>query len=155
MADAALAHEDRATGLELVNEASTIHRTFTWELDQDIAYAGRLAGLRYRAGDEATARMDAEATLSRYEAAREQMQNYKCAGALRPLAEAHVIFGDRTKAMSLYTQTVEAGAVNPNARMRALDLADTCCSLAASAFEPNAQLVERLEQVYKGLDHPW
>jgi hypothetical protein len=77
------------------------------------------------------------------------------AGALRPLAEAYHALGDRDAALSVYKLAVEEGALNPNARPRAMDLSATCLSLAQSACEPDAELRERLAEMRAGLGSPW
>ena len=49
----------------------------------------------------------------------------------------------------------EGGALNPNARPRAEDLAQTTASLARSAIEPDAAMGKRRREIRAGLVEPW
>ncbi len=153
--ESALDHDDEATALKLTDEATAMKVAATWQPEQGIAYAGRLAGLRFRAGDAVGANTEAAGALAQFDANRESIFNYKRGGVLRPIAEAYQQIGDVAMASELYARAVEDGAENPNARARALDLADTCCSMAINKFAPDERLIARLREIEEALKHPW
>jgi pentatricopeptide repeat protein len=120
-----------------------------------IPLMAQLARLRFRAGDEAGARAEAERALALFDAKRDTIANIYRARALRPIAEAYCAMGDTAAAFDLYKRAVEAGMENPNSRPRAEDLVATCCSLALHAMEPDAVLASRIREIQAGLGDPW
>jgi hypothetical protein len=115
----------------------------------------RLAALRIRAGDVATARSELREALARFDAERHTIVDMWRAAALRPIAEAHHLLGDTTTALEIYTRAVEAGVENPNSRPRADDLCATCLSLALHDVAPDSLLLDRLTEICNDLGDPW
>jgi hypothetical protein len=115
----------------------------------------RLAGLRYRAGEEDQARSDLGAALATYEGERARIVDIYRAGVLIPLAEAYHAMGDAASAVGTYRRAVEEAVLNPNSRPRAEALVAICCSMAVRGVEPDAALAERMRQVHDGLGQPW
>ncbi len=154
-AESALAHEDRAKALELVEAAQARLDGSQWLPEHRIPLMAALAGVRYRAGDEPGAEREIAAALSLYEAQRENILDFYRAEALAPLAEAACATGDVERALELYRRALEEGARNPNSRPRAEDLTATCLSMALHALEPDDSLWQRILQVRAGLGEPW
>jgi hypothetical protein len=90
-----------------------------------------------------------------FEVERDRIQNFTRATVLRAIAEAQVAMGDPVSALSTYRRAVTEGAVNPNARPRAEDLAATCCSMAVQGVQPDEGLGQEIARILAGLDHPW
>jgi hypothetical protein len=155
LADSAIAHSDQGKAIELVNEAQLLFDGAEWLLERRIPLAGKLAEVRYRAGDTAKAQADAVAALAIFDTDGLQIVDIYRAGALRPLAEAFHSMGDTAAAIAVYTRAVEAGVANPNSRPRAEDLSATCGSMARNGVEPDAELWTRIRRVSAGLGPPW
>jgi tetratricopeptide (TPR) repeat protein len=155
LAGTALDRDDRAKALELVNKAHGILENSKWVPEHRIPIAARLAGLRFRAGDAAMARTQADALLALFEAEREKIVDIYRAETLLPLAEAYQAMGDWQAALEVYRMAVEEGVANPNSRPRAVDLSATCCSMALHGVRPDAGLRDRMNRIYEELDHPW
>ncbi|NQV33285.1 MAG: hypothetical protein HQ515_11370 [Phycisphaeraceae bacterium] len=155
MAEAALAHQDEARTLAWVNEAKAMTEQVDWAPRFLIPQVARLSQLRFRAGDRAQATQEIRTALALFEARQAGIVNIDRAGILRPLAETCQVMGDSAQALTIYKRGVEAGVENPNARPRAEDLVGTCCSMAVSGAEPDADLWQRLHQIHDGLGAPW
>lgn len=155
LANASLAHADSAKALALLNEAKDLMDAARMQPESAIPLMAQLARLRFRAGDEAGARAEAERALALFDAKRDTIANIYRARALRPIAEAYCAMGDTAAAFDLYKRAVEAGMENPNSRPRAEDLVATCCSLALHAMEPDAVLASRIREIQAGLGDPW
>ncbi|MDI6451234.1 hypothetical protein [Anaerobaca lacustris] len=155
LANASLAHADSAKALALLDEAKNFVESPRWQPQSIIPLMAQLARLRFRAGDEAGARAEAERALDLFGAKRDTIVNIYRAQTLRPIAEAYYAMGDTAAALDLYKRAVEAGMENPNARPRADDLVATCCSLALHAVEPDAVLASRIREIQAGLGDPW
>jgi hypothetical protein len=155
LAGFSLAHADRAKALEFVNEAGTIRGSANWQPEFSIPFMARLAGLRFRAGDQEKAKAEAKDALNLFQAQRDTIANIYRAGVLRPIAEAYQEMSDTAAALNVYGLALEAGVENPNARPRAEDLAATCCSMALQAVDPGPQLGGRIHNIREGLGDPW
>jgi len=155
LADSCLDHADRTKALELVNEAEALLKGGQWRLCHRIERVANLVKLRFRSGDVAGARSDAESMLALYNTQEDTIVNIYRAGVLRPLAEAYQVMGETKTAVAIYKRAVEAGMANPNSRPRAEDLSATCASMALYAVEPDSHLWGRIRQIRKGLSHPW
>jgi hypothetical protein len=151
----AIAHKDASKALELVNETQTLADTAKWTTDDRIPFVARLAVLRFRAGDTEKARADLSAASALFEAEHDKIVNIYRAGVLRPVAEAYQSIGDTKAAALAYKRVVEECVANPNSRPRAEALSTTCCSMASSGFEPDAELSSRIHQIQNGLSAPW
>jgi hypothetical protein len=155
MVNGALDHQDNTKALALVSEAREMLESAPWHPEDRIPLLGKLAALRYRAGDKDAARGEIDEAAATFDAARESIQSFNRASALRPLAEAYQSMGDGKAALAMYKKAIDEGAVNPNARPRAVDLSATCCSMALHLVEPDADLRARLGQLRDGLVDPW
>ncbi|MBI5435271.1 MAG: hypothetical protein HZA52_20725 [Planctomycetes bacterium] len=155
LTESALDHQDHVRALALVEESKQIVDGARWLPEDRIPVLARLASLRFRAGDVATARSDASFALAFYDAEHTKIVDVYRAGALRPLAETYQTFGDRDEARKVYALALEAGATNPNSRPRAQDLVATCCSMAVSGFEPDPELRARARALRDALGEPW
>lgn len=155
MARTALKQSDRAKALELVGLAQEQMQVGQWLPESEVAFLGELTKLRARAGDMDRARRELEAAIKKYDEAEQRIVNIYRASALRPVAEAWVLIGDRSMAEKLYFRVVEAGVQNPNSRPRADDLAATACSMAVVGFSPGEKLFTRMQAILSGLGDPW
>lgn len=155
LAGFALHHDDKSKALALIDETRGLIDASKWAPNDHLPMIARLAELRFRAGDERTARAEVDAALARYDAERGPIVDIYRAGTLRPLAEACQTLGDRERALAVYKRCVEEGVVNPNSRPRADDYAATCCSMALRGVEPDAALWSRLVEVEGKLGDPW
>ena len=155
MASSALDHGDREQALELIGHAKSVLDASKWTAEHGIPLVARLAELRYRAGDEATARKELAAARARFEVERDLILDIYRAGVLRPIAEAYQAMGEAPSASKLYAQALEEGVHNPNSCPRAEDLSATCLSMALHGFEPDAELRARMLEIHAGLGPPW
>jgi hypothetical protein len=155
MTEAALTHGDRVKALDLTDEADALRSSTTWTVEHEVPLIAKICGLRYRAGDQATARSGVDAGLQLFEAGQSTVPDLFQAGTLRPLAETYVLMGDKPAALAAYRQVVEAGARNQNPRPRAEDLTATCLSMAVQGVAPDAELRSRLQSILDGLDQLW
>jgi tetratricopeptide (TPR) repeat protein len=155
MAAIAVAHNDFATALRLIDEVQGFVSGMNWEPEERIALTARIAGLRARAGDSEGARTGARLALAMFSAEREGIVNIYRGRALRPLAEAFNALGDTANALIIYRMAVEEGVENPNSRPRTEDLVAICCSMAVNEVEPDTALWARLREVRQGLGDPW
>ena len=155
MSESALKAKDNAKSLELVTLAQQQFTIGQWLPESEVAFIGELAKLRARAGDIERARRELEAGLKKYDEAETKIVDIYRATALRPVAEAWFVIGDRTKAAALYARALEAGMQNPNSRPRADDLSATACSMAVIGFQPDAAQFDRMRKILAGLGDPW
>ena len=155
MAGFALDHADQGQALLLVDEARRMLDGRSFPLEEYIPLMAKLTELRFRAGDGRKARAEADVLRARYDAEKTAMVDIYRAGTLRSLAEAYQTLGDRAVTLAMYTQAVDAGAQNPNARPRAEDLSATCVSLAVHAVRPDAGLWARMRAIRAALADPW
>lgn len=151
----AIAHGDEVQAGALLDDAQSAVKAFTWRPEDEIPLLGRLAGHRARAGDAVNARREAYVALGSFEVGRSEMADIYHADALRPIAEAFELMGERALATSTYRRAVEAGVHNPNSRPRANDLCATCVSMARVSFQPDAELFARLTRIASDLGDPW
>jgi tetratricopeptide (TPR) repeat protein len=114
-----------------------------------------LAGLLFRAGEKNKAQTRAAEALALFDGSRDKIVNIYRAGALRSLAEAYAAMGDGSAALKVYKKAVEEGVVNPNSRPRAMDLSETCCSMALHEIEPDTELWDRITTIFENLGDPW
>lgn len=155
LAECAVGHEDLAKGLVLVNEAQLIMDSVQWPVEYQIPMKARVAGLRFRAGDQERARADLDAAFDHFKAESQTIVNIYRAGVLRPVAEAYQSMGDTAVALGVYRRAIEESVDNPNSRPRAEDLSATCLSMALHGVEPDAGLWARVRQIQQGLGEPW
>lgn len=155
MAHFALAHSDQAKAIGLVNEARNIMDSSVWQSRYAIPLKAKFAELDFSAGDKNQARTEVQDALSLFGAERKKIVNIYRAQMLRSIAEAYWTMGNKSRAVELYKQAIEAGIENPNSRPRAEDLSATCCSMALHNVKPDAELLSRISQIRDGLGDPW
>lgn len=155
LVESALRHEDRSAAAEILVRAESLIAGASWLPEDRIPAVARFARLRHRAGGCDAAAASARDALEFFRRERERMVDIDRADALRPLAEAtHEIIG-ADAALEVYRLAVHEGALNPNARPRAEDLALTLASMARVGVEPDEALAAAIQQVDEGLVAPW
>lgn len=149
--DAALGHEDIKTATGLIEEADEVRRSYRWTIDYDLKLRSQVAGYRSAIGQGDAARDLLDGSVKLAEEKLESLQNFYRADALRPVAEAYAKLGDQERALELYNQVVELGALNPNIRPRVSDITATCVSMALHDIKPDADLFSRIQGIVDGL----
>jgi hypothetical protein len=137
-------HGDFEDTLALVDEIEASFDELRWRPQDRVPLTARLAVLRHRAGDEATARTRLDGALTLYDDSLAELESFERAATLRPIAAAWARLGEPGRALELYRRTAEEGAINPNLRPRIEDLTATCTSMAETAIEPDEALWKRL-----------
>ncbi|MBK8979360.1 MAG: hypothetical protein IPM29_25970 [Planctomycetes bacterium] len=153
--DVARRHGDRARGLSLVERAAEMLESSAWLPADRIPLAARIAALRGRLGRAEQARSDLESALAMFDDSRDEILSVDLAKVLRSVAEACCDIADRERAAETYRRVVEVASENPNARVRAIDLSETCLSMAERGFAPDERLRARLLEIREGLRAPW
>jgi tetratricopeptide (TPR) repeat protein len=155
LAGLALEHGDRDHALGLVEDAYLSFESGNWDAENHVPFAARLAGLRYRAGEEQRGRVEAKVALARFDAERNTIIDVLRTEVLIPLAEAYQAMGDDRSALAGYGKALDEAVINPNSRPRAENLAAICLSMARNAVQPTDELRERLSSVAEKLGDPW
>ena len=140
---------------KLIASAVALRDGARWLPDSALPLAADLARRMHAAGDTEAARRELDAALAEFESSKAKVADIFRAGALRPAAEALVAIGDPERARAVFRQAIEEGALNPNARPRAMDLAQTCASLARAGMAPDEAMWARLRALRAGLVAPW
>jgi tetratricopeptide (TPR) repeat protein len=140
---------------ELAARAIAIRDGARWTTESALPLAADIACTLVRIGDPDAARGEIDGALALFESDKAKVADIFRAGALRPVAEALVVLGDAPRARAVFAEAIEEGARNPNARPRAMDLAQTCASLARAGVEPDAAMWSRLREIRAGLAEPW
>ena len=146
---------DRATAIAFATEARDVVSAQRWLLEDEVPLQAAIAGAFVAAADLDTARRIAAAAGAAYEQGRSNIADVFRAAAIRPLAEAWASIGDRTEALRLYRMAIEDGALNANARPRALDLSATAASMLLAGVEPDDALWARMREIRGALGAPW
>jgi tetratricopeptide (TPR) repeat protein len=146
---------DLGTSRRLVADATAMAEAGSWIAEHEVPLLGRLADASQRAGNGEEARRLAAKAIEVFDAKRETIFDIYRAGALRPVAEAYAVMGDRESAAAIYRRAIEEGFGNPNARPRALDLSATCLSMASSGTLPDEGTATRLREIRGLLGDPW
>jgi hypothetical protein len=157
LAEIAVEHGDEAHALVLAGRAQALVRGADcgWRAEDEARLLTRLSRIRHDASADRGALDELDAVLALYTARRAEISDADRPDVLRPIAEAYLAMGSRTKALDVYALAVEEGGRNVNARPRAEDLAATCSSMALHACEPGPELWTRLRQLRAGLAEPW
>ena len=155
LAQAALEEKDTAGSATYVEKARKVLDATTWSPEFQVPLTATIAAARVKAGQPDRGRSEVEEAEKLFQANRERIVNFERADCLRPIAEVFVALGDQKNARRVYGTAIDEGAVNPNARPRAQDLAKTLCSMAVERFEPEPALKTRIAEIVAGLDHPW
>jgi hypothetical protein len=155
LADIAIERRDLDVARRLADEANQMLDRARWGAEGKAPVLARIAYAWHRVGDSAKAAALLDAALAHVEASRAQIMSMDLADQLRPIAECHQRLGNAEVAARVYRQTIEAGAENPNARPRAIDLAATLRSMALVGFEPDAATTARIHEIRVSLGSPW
>ena len=155
LADTRVAQGAKDKARELVKRAVVVRDGARWMPESALPLAADIARRLHAVGDNTEARAELDRALSEFEAGKAKVADIFCAGALRPAAEALVIVGDGTRAHAVFAEAIEEGARNPNARPRAMDLAETCAALARSGIPVDDAMWQRLRAIRDGLKDPW
>jgi hypothetical protein len=155
MADTSVKRGDQPRARAELGEARDRVAAANWLPDIRCAIDARLAAVRFRAGETAEAKADAEAAGRIFDEGRDRIIDIDRAAALRALGSAWAAMGEGTKALETYRRALDEGAVNPNSRPRAVDLSATCVSMAVAGVEPDAAFRERAEAIRQALGDPW
>ena len=151
----AAGRSDREKARELAQAAAAITESTKLTEEFLAPIEARLAQCLHQAGDDEGAARAMSSALNAYDRGRALIADIHRARVLRPIAESLAAMGRMTDALGLYARAVDEGAVNPNARPRAEDLAATCCSMARAGLAPDAVLWEKMQKIRAGLVDPW
>lgn len=155
LAENRLASADVAGAVRELDEAQALVDNNRWLTEDHIAQVAAIARLRHAAGQPERAQRDIAGVLGLFERERDKIVDIYRAGALRAVAETQQATGDSAAALATFARAVEEGAVNPNSRPRADDLAATLCAMARCGARPDAALLARVRQLRAGLGDPW
>lgn len=157
LTDVALKYHDRDTAKKWFKKTLAVFKFARWSPMDYIKTISRLARYKGVLGQPNQAREDLKKAMDIYNNKKHirTISMIKRAGVLRAVAEAYQALGQTVEAMRIYRMAVEVGADNPNARVRAIDLSETCLSMALCDVEPDAKLWHRLNEINEGLRPPW
>lgn len=155
LADARIARQAPAAARALVERAKALRDEVRWTPDSELPLTAEIARRLAAAGDRDAAIAELDKGLESFRSNERLVADIFRAGALCPAAEALVALGEEERARAVYRAAIEAGALNPNARPRAEDLAQTAASLARSGIEPDEATWARLRAIRDGLTDPW
>jgi hypothetical protein len=155
LVDTALERGDQTEAASLVARAVAMLGDARWSIDADVQWTARVAERRVRIGEDSAAREMLVRAIERYEAGRATIIDIDRAATLRPVLQAWAAIGDAERTRELLAKTLEEGAVNPNARPRAIDLAATLALVAERSITVDAQLAARIDELMNGLVDPW
>ena len=155
LAGHALDHGDEEKALELAEEAGDVVDAGRWTMQYHLPLLARNAAVLHRAGESDRARGQIDAAFASFEEDPEAIVNMFRGGALRPIAESYHAMGLRDQALVVYARAAEEGVVNLNSRPRAIDLSETCLSLAVEGIRPTEALHARLVEIHDALGDPW
>jgi len=166
MAEVAQARGDRVAAGKFLADADASLDEVRWHTEDRMQLRARLATGRAQAGDTAAAARMLREELAAFDAARATMIDIFRAAPLRAVAIAQAKVAEletdpaaaaalRAAALETFRRAVEEGAVNPNARPRAEDLAETSVAMARAGIDPDAALKARMLAVRAGLVAPW
>ncbi|MDA0974551.1 MAG: tetratricopeptide repeat protein, partial [Planctomycetota bacterium] len=155
MSAIAAAAGDAQAAQRFAAEARSILDANRWIAESEVPMLGRIATAFANAGADEAARAAIERAEEVHGTRLQEIYDIYRAGALRPVAEAWVAVGDADRARAMYLRALASGMENPNARPRAIDLAATARSMAASGFQPDAELLEEMRAIRTRLGDPW
>lgn len=155
LADARTAQGAKDKARELILRAVKVRDSAKWMPEAEPPMAADIARRLYAVGDSSEARAELERALGVFEASKAKVADVFRAAAIRPAAEAFMAMGDPARAKALFMQAIEEGAANPNARPRAMDLAENCAAIARSGIEVDEAMWTRLREIRSGLTQPW
>lgn len=151
----AIEANDREAAARWLAGIAEVVQGYDWAPEDRVPLLAELAQWRFLAGDLDGARAAADASRRAFDEGRILIIDVFRGEALRPLAEAYMVLGDRGAAAEVYSLALDEAFVNPNARPRAIDLALAAASMAQRGFEPDTATADRLKGLRQKLDHPW
>lgn len=166
MAEAALAFGAREDAALFLAEADSALQAVQWYAEDRMQLRARLAVARAELGEIAEARRMLAGELEAFTAARARIVDMFRAAPLRAVAVAQARVAGfatdpqdrkvlRAESLETFRRAVEEGAINPNARPRAEDLAETKLAMARAGVAPDAALAARMLAIRAGLVAPW
>jgi hypothetical protein len=155
LADVRIAQESKDPARALIATATGLRDGARWTPDAALPLSAEIARRLHAVGDAEAARAEIEAGIAGFQAGIEAVADVFRAEAMRPAAEALAAMGAVDRAREVFAALIEEGAVNPNARPRAEDLALTAASLARAGIEPDEAMWARLRGIREGLVAPW
>jgi tetratricopeptide (TPR) repeat protein len=155
LSQAAFEHGDMGKAIEVADETKDLVDSHNWPLEHRLPLVARITKLFHQAGETKLAMQELDSAVAYYRRDADTIVDMWRAGAVRPLAEAAFTTGDQAKALELYKLALEAGVENPNSRPRAVDLSETCCSLAKLGLDPGERLWARIREIEQSLGNPW
>ncbi len=155
MAQGAAAAGDPEGAAAFLRRAQSYLEEGRWNADDGAILRSQLAIGWSRAGREDLAQKILDAAAAEFDAREEELFDMFRAAPLRRLAEGYVHAGAHEAATRCYERAVAAGALNPNSRPRAIDLADTLCSMVLNGYRPADSLRARMTEISDGLGNPW
>lgn len=155
LADARIATKSPEAARALVGIAIGLREEVRWTPEVGLPITADIARRIALAGDRAAGIAELEKGLASFAEQEKLVPDVFRAAALCAVAEVLAAIGEPAKALEVYRSAVEAGALNPNARPRAEDLAQTSASMARSGIEPDAAMWTRLRAIRAGLADPW
>jgi hypothetical protein len=155
LADARIATKSQDAARALIELAKAIRDEVRWTPDARLPIDAEVARRIAAAGDRAGALAELEKGVASFVADEKLVPDVFRAVPLCAAAETFAVLHEPARALEVYRLAVEAGALNPNARPRAEDLATTTASLARAGIEPDEAMWTRLRGIRAGLDDPW
>lgn len=155
LAETGVRHQDDQNARAIIERLEGLIETASLPLRLHIPEAARVVALRIKCGDTAIANQQMKLLLQQYEEERETIVDIERAALLCRIAELFGLSGDDDQALELYRRAVDEGCINPNARPRADDLGEICCSMALHDVAPSEALMRKLETMKNELGSPW
>jgi len=158
LAEFSLKKKDSPKSLKIIGEMQDLIDAHDWPLQLRLLIQAKLSQLRFKAGDQQAAVLQADAALELFRKEsgdRSRIVDIKKAEAIIPLAESYQAMGNRDKTLEVYKLAVKSAVENPNSRPRAEDLTDILCSMALNSVEPDEELDAEINRQIAGLGNPW
>ena len=155
LADARIATGSPDAARALIGIAKAIRDEVRWTPDAQLPIDAEIARRIAAAGERAGALAELENGVASFIANEKLVPDVFRAVPLCAAAEVFAGIGETGRALEVYRIAVEAGALNPNARPRAEDLATTTASIARAGIEPDEAMWARLRAIRAGLVEPW
>lgn len=155
LAEADLRRGAQGAARSHLEPARSLSRALALRAESAVPLRARLGELFFKAGRPQVAEEEFDSAEKLYRKGEDSLPDVFRAETLRPLAVAYAACGFRDRALKTYKRVAAVGALNPNSRPRAIDLAETCCSLAEQGCEPDAELWAHLRKLESQLGDPW
>ncbi len=146
---------DAAAASARIDASMALIAAAKWLPGDEIEQRVRIATACAAIGIPARALAEATAALTLYDAKRIEIVDIDRATALRSIASAFMMCERPLDAHACFARALDEGGVNPNARPRAEDLAQTCLALARCAMVPTDAMWVKLHAARASLAAPW